>query len=252
MHVYSELRSQQTHPQLYFDLKMQANKLFGHLFISFFKWPKISDGCDSPFLFCLISSTFLHSGYFFFWACLGSSSFHGFSIFSCCPHLAFCIYNARAFPASVYLINAFPCILTAFFSTADNIHPSLSDQQTCCCWEGPQMCLFYCFLLSHSPMTLATNSTSGRWESSGLSFEQLWIISVQAGTLCSKLWRKIKMRVGGTILLQLMKSKFCLNVMFVSLVSFFICFGLDCCLFFKPASHRNWRRHKLGGRKKKW
>lgn len=65
MNVCSELRSPQGHPKLYFDLKMQANKHFGHLSVSFFKWPKISGGCDSPFLLHLISSTFLHFGYFF-------------------------------------------------------------------------------------------------------------------------------------------------------------------------------------------
>lgn len=169
MHVRSELKSQQGYPKLLLVLKMQANKHFDHLSVSFFEWPKISVGCNPPFLLCLISSTFLHSGYFLSWLVIS------FPMPNLVPQLllpwlldffcaaptwlfAFSISHASTLPGSA-LVPAvqLPCpqqldfqqqLLSPTPPAPDRRAAAETEPQSC--WERT----IYHFMLSHSPRTL--------------------------------------------------------------------------------------------------
>lgn len=143
MHVCSELKSQHGYPKLLLVLKMQANKHFDHLSVSFFEWPKISVGCNPPFLLCLISSTFLHSGYFLSWLVISFPMPNLvpqlllpwlLDFFLCCPHLALCIFHK---PCKYFAWQCTcPCSPAALFSTAATFTYPSCDWQKGCCWDG--------------------------------------------------------------------------------------------------------------------
>lgn len=131
---------------------------------------------------------------------------------------------------SVYSINAFPCILTAFFPAAANINPSLSDQQTCCCWEGlVDVLLLLLLLVTHFHNSGNHTGEAGKSQDCPMSSCESYLCKQAIYAVnCEE---KLKWGWEGTFLLQFMKSKY-LSKCYVCLVCLvFVCFGFVLFLF---------------------
>lgn len=153
MHVRSEHRSPQGHPELYFDLKMQANKHFGHLSVSLNDLKYLVAVIP---LFSFISSLPL--------SCILVISFpvpnlippHSVaSQLVVAPHTWLSAFTKRFSCVSIPAVH-FPAFSLPFsLQQLTFTHPWVTNR--CAAAERDlQMCWFYCFLLSHSPTTLAT------------------------------------------------------------------------------------------------